>query len=210
MQHCPQFHASLAARSLQPRIFRHNTYRTELGWYARSQWQYGNCEVSVHGPRSAEQLLTFFDVTVAADKIVQKCVTNVMFPKGGLVLIGDLSKGFHVILQGHGQSESDSAKNSSPSQKPAVSVSRRAMRSQHHSANSAGFQEVEIRDPLMGVSRVANHPAVTPNATIGTAPPARHPVQCFNPFIIHLQPAAATDCGFIINQIILRLFDPTR
>ncbi|CAF9932142.1 MAG: hypothetical protein ALECFALPRED_005224 [Alectoria fallacina] len=144
------------------------------------------------------------------DKIVQKCVTNVMFPKGGLVLIGDLSKGFHVILQGHGQSESDSAKNSSPSQKPAVSVSRRAMRSQHHSANSAGFQEVEIRDPLMGVSRVANHPAVTPNATIGTAPPARHPVQCFNPFIIHLQPAAATDCGFIINQIILRLFDPTR
>lgn len=62
----------------------------------------------------------------------------------------------------------------------------------------------------MGVSRVANHPAVTSNSTIGTVPPARHPVQCFNPFIIHLQPAAATDCGFIINQIILRLFDPTR
>ncbi|CAD6586183.1 MAG: hypothetical protein ASARMPRED_002466 [Alectoria sarmentosa] len=194
----------------EPRIFRQNTYRTELGWYARSRWQHGNCELSVHGPRNADQLLTFLDVAVAADKIVLKCVINVTFPKGGLMLVGDMSKGFHVVLQGHEESESDSAKNSSASQESAISVSRRAMQSRHHSEKSVGSQAVEIRDPLMGVSRVANHPAVTPNSTIGTAPPARHPVQCFNPFIVHLQPAAATDCGFVINQIILRLFDPTR
>ena len=90
------------------------------------------------------------------------------------------------------------------SQQPAVSLS--GADSDHPATSRA----VEVRDPLGGVSRGANHPAITSNSTIGTTLSAGYPVQCFNPRVVSLQPAAATDCNFIINQIILRLFDPTR
>ena len=192
------------------RIFKHMSYMTETGRYARSRWQYFSCEVEVFGQRHASQLLSLVYVAFTVDRIVRQCVNDVIDPKGGLSLIGDLSKGFHVIVQGYGEPERSFGKNSSIPQQPTVSVSRRGLLSQHESENSAGPQSVEIRESLMRVSRVANPPDVTSNSTIGTPRPARHPVHCFNPFVAHLQPAAATDCSFIINQIILRLFDPTR
>lgn len=193
------------------RMFKHNSYMTEAGNYARSEWQYGNCEVSVSGKRHASQLFALLDVALTADQIIWKCVHDFVTPIGGVSLIGDVSAGFYVILQGYVGPKSISAKNPSVSQQPAVSVSRRAIRSQDESEQSAASRLVETRDPLMmSVSRVSNHPAVASNFTLGAAAPPRYPVRCFNPLVIHLQPAAATDCGFIINQVILRLFDPTR
>lgn len=192
------------------RIFKHNSYMTEAGVYAQSRWQHFSCEVEVFGQRHASQLLSLVDVALMVDKIVRECVTDIIDSKGGLSLAGDVSRGFQITLQGYVEPERSSAKNSSIPQQPAVSVSRRGVLSQHHSENPAEPQSLEIRDPLMRVSWVVNHPDVTSNSTIGTPRPARHPVHCFNPFIVHLQPAAPTDCTFIINQVILRLFDPTR
>lgn len=183
---------------------------TETGYYARSLWQHGNCEVSVHGHRYTSQLLTFFEIAFAADGILRECVHDQVRPKGGVCLIGDVSAGFHVVLQGYQRPESITTKNSSVAQQPAASVSRRGSTSHHHSEDSAGYQAVEIRDPLRAVSRLEDHPVVTSNSTIDTVPPTRYPVRCFNPFVIHLQPAVAPDCNYIINQIILRLFNPTR
>lgn len=191
------------------RVFISNSYRTEARGYARSRWQYGSCEVSVYGPPGARQLLTFLEVAFTADNIVRECVTGFVDPIGGMSLVGEASEAFYVYLRGYVEPESISAKNSTTSQRPAVSVSRRTIRSQKDSENGAGSQRVETRDPSMGASRVSNLPAVTSNSTLSPAALPRYPVNCFNPFIIHLQPAAATDCGVIINQVILRLFDPT-
>ncbi|CAF9934810.1 hypothetical protein IMSHALPRED_009843 [Imshaugia aleurites] len=194
----------------KPRMFRHSSYMTDAGEYARSRWQEGHCEVTVHGPRHGIRMLTIYDVAVTANNILIKCVTDVFAPKGGLSPIGDVIAGFHVILRGYDAEASISADNSSVARQPAVSVSRRGSISRHRSEEPAKSQAVDIRDPQMGVPRVANDPAVTSNFTIDIAPTARYPVNCFNPLIHYLQPAAATDCIYIINQIVLRLFDPTR
>lgn len=57
---------------------------------------------------------------------------------------------------------------------------------------------------------MSNYPVVVSNFTLSVAAPPEYPVHYFNPFIIHLPAATATDCGFIIDRILLRLFDPTR
>ncbi|KAL9136805.1 MAG: hypothetical protein Q9175_001988 [Cornicularia normoerica] len=195
---------------LKQRTFKHSSYQTGGGEYDPSRWRYGNCEISVFGHRHASQLLTLLDVALTADNIVGECVTGIDNPIGGVGFIGDVSKGFHVILQGYVEPGSISAKNSSISQRPAVSVSRRAIRSQHNSENPAASQGLETRDPLAGVSRFSKFTAIASNFTLSATAPSTYPVHCFNPFIIHLQPAVATDCGYIINEVILRLSDPTR
>ena len=51
---------------------------------------------------------------------------------------------------------------------------------------------------------------ITPLANLSgsvRAPP-EHPVECFNPYSVRLQPAVAEDCDFIINEIILRYPNP--
>ena len=187
----------------QERIFRQYTYMTEAGSYARSEWQHGHCEVTVHGPKHSSQLLTLFNVAWKADQIVRKCIDGFAFPKGGVSLIGDVSARFHIALRGHWEPESVSAL-------PAVSVSRRAIPTRDNPSKSAAFQLVETPDPLMSVSRVLNHPAVASNIIHNAAALSIYPVHCFNPLIIHMQPAAPIDCGYVVNQIILRLLDPMR
>ena len=195
----------------QERIFKHQTYMTDSGRYTRSRWQHSSCEIQVLGHMHTSQLLTLLGVAVTANRIVNRCIVDTLHPKGGLSLLGDVSKGFHVVVRGCTERESISAKNSSVSQQPAASVSRRGVLSRHQSESTARAQLMGKRDPLTGVSRVANYPVVTSTSTIGVVQTlARYPVRCFDPLIIRLQPAAATDCGMIINHIILRLFDPTR
>ena len=125
-----------------------------------------------------------------------------------MCLIGDMSKGFHVLVRAFTEPRSTSAKNYSISQRPAVGVSKRNIRSEHDSATVT--RGLVTRNPLTGVSRVSNNVVIISNSTLSVAAPPRYPVHCFNPYILHLQPAAAEDCGFIINQIVLRLFAPTR
>lgn len=116
------------------REFRQNTYKSEDGQYVPSRWQYSNCELTVHGPRHASQLLPIFAVALTADKIFRKCVTDIFQPVGGLALIGDMSQRYNVVLQGYNYERSESlpAETSNTSQQqqqqqqhqqPAVSVS---------------------------------------------------------------------------------------
>ena len=185
------------------RRFQHTSYQIDDGKRVPSRWQYETCEVTVFGQRHAYIQLSLYDVALTANRIVQECVTPEINPIGGLSLIGDSSKEFHVILQGHPRAIS--AKNSTVSQRSSVSVSKRMMGSPHVSETAMGARELVTRDPLAGVSPVSNDLVLTTNLTL-----PNYPVHCFNPLILHLQPAAAEDCFFIINQIILRLFDPTR
>lgn len=185
------------------RRFEHNSYEIDEGRRVPSRWQHETCEITVFGQRHAYTQLTLYNVALTAEKIVQECVKGHADTTGGLSLIGESSKGFHVIVQAYPRIVS--AKNSTVSQGPVVSVSRRTMQPQHDSEAAMGSRGLVTRDPLAGVPSVLNDLVVPSNLTL-----PNYPVHCFNPFIIHLQPAAAEDCNFIINQLILRLFDPTR
>lgn len=45
--------------------------------------------------------LTLFDVALTANRIMQKCVLGVAHSKGGTSMIGDMSKGFFVNVEGY-------------------------------------------------------------------------------------------------------------
>ena len=51
---------------------------------------------------------------------------------------------------------------------------------------------------------------ITPLANLSTSvkAPPDHPVDCFNPYSIKMQPADEEDCNFVINEIILRYPNP--
>ncbi|CAF9911594.1 MAG: hypothetical protein ALECFALPRED_007406 [Alectoria fallacina] len=85
----------------EPRLFRDRTYVTATGADARSQWQYGQCQISVLARRGAWQSLTLFDVALTANRIIQICVSGVAIPKGGGSIIGEVSKGFFVHVEGY-------------------------------------------------------------------------------------------------------------
>ena len=155
-------------------------------------------------------MLSFFDVALTANKIIQECVDNVKYPLGGLSLIGNVGDGLDVVLRGSGALGSVSEKGPSISHQPAMGVSRRAIRHQGDMENAEAPQGIETRDPLRGVSRVANHPVVASNAALSAAALPTYAVKCFNPLIVSIPPAVATDCSHIINKVILRLSDPTR
>ena len=149
--------------------------------------------------------MSFLDVATVAGEIFEECVKKFVIPIGGLSLIGEESNGFHVILQGI--SESLSATNSSLSQSLAVSVSKRARRSQSSLENPAESQGVDIRHQPRDSSLTLVHPAGATNSTSSVTAAWSHPVHCFDASIAHLQEAVSYDCNRIANQIIYNLFD---
>ena len=155
-------------------------------------------------------MLSFFEVALTANKIIQECVDSVRYPIGGLSLLGNVEDGFGVIVRGSGALESINENGPSVSHQPVMGVSRRAIRSQRDSEDTEAPQGIESRDPLRGVSRVSNHPVVASNAALSAPALPTYAVNCFNPLIVSIPPAVATDCSHVINQVILRLSDPTR
>ena len=145
--------------------------------------------------------MSLLDVALAGDRIVRKCVDDFTFPIGGLSLIGDESKGFNVILQGY--DESVSATNSSLSQSPAISVSKRAMRSRSNLENSADSQRVESRDQPRDLSLTLVHPAGALNSTSSVTAAWDHLVHCFDARVT----AGFSDCSHITIHI-YHLFNP--
>lgn len=145
------------------RRFQHYTYETDTGLRVPARWQYNTCEVTVFGPRHAHTQLTLYAVALLANRIIQVCVTSQINPIGGLILIGE---GFHVIVQGNPRAIS--AENSTVSQRPAVSVSRRIIHSQHDSETAAGSGGLVTRDQLASVSTVSNELVVPANLTLPT------------------------------------------
>ena len=193
------------------RRFVHAIHQADSGRYTLSRWRHQHCQISVVGDGFSQEF-SFLDVALTANKILSECVNGVTTPAGGSSAVGDASdvrSQFKVILREPGL-YSISADTSGVSGQPAASVSRRGIRSQDTSENAGGPQELETRDPLRRVPHVSNRPTRTSNFSLSEASPTDHPVHCFNPSIIHLPLAVATDCVYIINHVILRGLDPLR
>ena len=102
------------------RLFLATTYRTATGDSARSRWRHGQCQILVHANNGASQFLTLFDVALTANRIISKCFPGVSDPIGGTSLIGDLSKGFFVNVEGYPESASVFANTTSGDFQPAT------------------------------------------------------------------------------------------
>lgn len=192
------------------RAFFNRSYKTDAGGHARARWWYGSCEVSVEGHGSDTLMLSFFDVALMANKVVYECVQGVRGSKGGLSLIGDPNNVYVLTLHAFNRFSGVSAEIFNISHQPAASLSKRAVGSQAEPESAGAPQGVETSDLATGVSRLSDHPAVAPNVTLPARAPTTYPVHCLGPLNTHLQPTAAADCSYIINHVILRLFDPTR
>ena len=202
----------------QERNFHKFTYKNEHGGNVRSRWVHNSCEVILEGGVDCafKVKVSFFNIALSANKILAECVIGFSDPIGGLSMIGYPNDRYYIILKGHLDATSTFvvSNNSDVSEKPATSVSKRRSRSQDRSENGAGLRGPGTRDPLRGTSRISNAPGRTSSnstPTVSNHSPSstpEYPVRCFNPLILVLPPATATDCSFIINHIILRLFNP--
>lgn len=65
-------------------------------------------------------MLTLFDVALTANRIISECFPGVSHPKGGTSLIGDVSKGFLVNVEGYLESASVSGNTTSGDVQPAT------------------------------------------------------------------------------------------
>ncbi len=184
---------------------------TDWGGYRRAEWRFRHCQILVRGFGTHRQRLTFFDVALTANKIIAECVNGVTNPVGGASAIGDPSTFFAVFVNGYKPLNSVTAENFNVSlQQQELSVSRRAIEPQNGSEDTRRLQGLDIRDPLRDVSRVSNHPTEASNSFLNIEAPPKYPVHCFDPSITPLPSAAAVDCSFLINQVILGPPDPTR
>ena len=194
----------------RPHRYMNKMYRTDSGGNALSRWPYRSCEVTVQSNKRGRQLwMTFVDVALAANKIVSECVDGKDDPIGGVSVIGDEQLGFTITVRGTGDYESVSVENDSASHQPAVDVSKRSIQPPEDPAITEASPEIETENPQKGVSLVSTQPLVPSSMTRNLTAPPPYPVHCFRPLIIRLPPAVESDCSYIINRIILRLFDPT-
>ena len=192
------------------RQFIHQWYRREDGQYARSRWTHLNCQISVQGYREEGQMLSFSDIASTALIIISECVSDVTDPNGGVSVVGDRNLEFVVFVQGNRAPESVSANDSHVSHESAIgAVAGRGMRFPDNSERIEGSQSVEIRDSARETSRTSAAPFAL-DFTLSRSGSPEYPVHCFNPMIILIPPAVPKDCSRIINQVILRLSDPTQ
>lgn len=145
-------------------------------------------------------------IALAGGQIWEMCVDGLVVPEGGISLIGDASKGFHVIMQA--VHEPLSATNSSLSQSPAISVSKRAMRSRSDVESSAESRGVETRHQSRDSSLTLVHPVSATNSTSSVTAAWSHPVHCFDARVAHLQPALSSDCIHLADQVRDNVFNP--
>ena len=186
------------------------TYRTDSGGNALARWPYRSCEVTVRGSKRGHQLwMSFVDVALAANKIVSECVADKHDPIGGVSAIGDEQLGFTITVRGTGDYERVPAKNDSVSHQPAVDVSKRSIQPPEEPLITEASREIETRNSQRDASLISTQTLMPSNITLNLTAPPSYPVHCFNPLIIHLPPAVASDCSYVINRIILRLSDPT-
>ena len=150
--------------------------------------------------------MSLLAIALAGGQIWGECVDGFEYPEGGLGLIGDASKGFHVIMQA--VREPLSATNSSLSQSPATSVSKRAMRSRSDVESSAESQGVETRHQPRDLSLTLVHPVGATNSTSSVTAAWNHPVHCFDPTLTHLRPTLSSDCIHLADQVFKNVFNP--
>ena len=128
------------------------------------------------------------DVAEQALRIVETCLVDVKEPLGGFADVGNLrfERSFFVVASG-------------------TSIRR--------GAQSIGSSDVlslpsDMPRTLEGRADLDSVPESAISRTIAgrLGKNEEHPVRCFDPSFVHsLQPAIASDCNFIIDEIILRL-----
>ena len=154
----------------------------------RYQWILKGCKISVRN-LDQQQVDSFRPVDVAevAQRLVQTCVTPMKEPIGGTCDIGrlEIPKTFYVLVSGtvlgHG----------TPSNNTILSLPS--------NENRALESRASLNSPREKVLPII--------ATEGLN--ESHPAHCFDPSLSPpLEPASASDCNFIINNIILSLPNP--
>ncbi|MCJ1458398.1 hypothetical protein MMC28_008770 [Mycoblastus sanguinarius] len=165
------------------REFSKRSYKSNDLGYLPARWEHGKCYISVVGV-IGDALLTLFDVALSANRVLSECATN---KKGGVTDIGSLQQGYHVSVGGLIlDAGSDTGDDISVPPSPNVKTSKRSIES-HSASNTLPRRSLHLTQP-------------------NTTTPPRYPVQCFNPHLVPLPPADATDCFSIITTILLHLF----
>ena len=155
----------------------------------RYQWIFNTCKISVRN-LDHQQVDTFRPVDVAevAQRLVQTCVAQMKEPRGGTCDIGrlEIREAFYVLVAGVAP-----LGRGTPSNNTFLSLP------------SNGHRALESRASLNS-PREKVVPIILTEGLNET-----HQAHCFDPSMSPpLEPASASDCNFIINNIILSLPNP--
>ena len=155
----------------------------------RYHWILNNCKISVRS-LDKEQVDTFRPVDVAevAQRLVQTCVAQMKEPIGGTCDIGQLEipKTFYVLVSGV-----TIVGRGTPSNNTILSLPSNGFRALESIASSNSPREKVL--------------PIIPTEGLNES----HQAHCFDPSMSPpLEPASASDCNFIINNIILGLPNP--
>ena len=155
------------------------------------RWVFKNCIIRVKNI-DEDQIDVFrpIDVAELAQKVVQDCVFGTKSPLGGTAEIGHLEfpLSFYVVVSGSNRTPAQSLRN--------VTVL---------SLPPDGLRTLESR-----ASPMSPQDQIIPSIpTEGLNAGEWYPVRCFDPDLVHtIKHAVASDCTFIINEIIVRLPNP--
>ena len=155
------------------------------------QWIFKDCIMRVKNLDDAQvDRFSPVDVAVVAQSIVQKCIVDTKERFGGNADVGQLEfpRSFYVVVSGTTRRSEESLGNGT-----ILSLPSGGSRTVESRASSVSPEE----DPLSMIS------------TEGLEAGKTYPVDCFDPFRKpRLKDAVASDCEFIINEIISRLPNP--
>ena len=152
------------------------------------EWIHQGCYIRVqNGDETQVDRFRPVDVAEQALRIVETCIIDVKEPLGGFADVGHLRfvKSFYVVASG--TSNTPSAQNIGSSNEPSLP-----------SDTPRTLEGRVFLDSLQesAISRISGRLRYNED----------HSVRCFDPsFVRRLQPASASDCHFIIDDIILRL-----
>lgn len=154
-------------------------------------WDFQACDIRVENLHK-RHIDSFrpVDVAVVAQRIVQKCIVDTKERLGGDAGIGHLPvpATFYITVSGSSNTGDMSLGNNTVISLP---------------SNRRHIFESRTSPNLPEKNAISN------NATEGLEAGETYPVHCFNPTRSpSIQPAIASDCSFIINEIILRLPEP--
>lgn len=152
-----------------------------------NRWVFKDCAIRVQNlHKSLVDRFRPVDVAELAQRIVQQCVTETKESLGGNANIGRLGilLSFYVVVSGTASTRGESLRNST-------------------------ILSLPLNEPRALQSRASVVPPegnTSPIISTDVLNADKSPIHCFDPTGVHrLEPAIASDCSLIINEIILRL-----
>ena len=179
------------------------------GPWVSARWAYGHCSISTRYSQIASlDRSALFDIALIASKILSECVTSDRKGQGGFVSAGSNEESFYVGLQGQladmNVKDTDDTEDPAP---PDLELSKRALDAKVANRDLTRLQRRETVSSR-GLT-LLNQPTSLSNSTGGLKTGEDHELKCFS-VGSRLQYAAANDCRFIIDHIILGMNDPFR